>query len=169
MALEAIVVHSAAFMGRYIVGPAGRARRLFWIVGLGLGYSVFVAATCFVFGEWWPLPAFWLLTLNRLASALLHRGDADAARALGVSWAAAIVAYIGAALVTSKLPVPPLGVTAEVVAAARLPRWIVIEQPHRVLAAAALYFTLMAGWELVRDRVAAWSFWQTRAAPGVPT
>lgn len=163
MVLEFLVVHSAAFMGKIAVGPSGRAWRSFGVVGLGAGYSAFVAAFCLVFGEWWPLPAFWLLILNRLAGALLHRGEADAARALGLSWAAAIVAYIGAALLSKVLPIPRLGITPDIQAAARLPGagvfWI--EQPHRVLAGASAYFTLMACWEFVRHRVAAWSIWRT--------
>jgi len=161
MVLEFIVVHSAAFMGKITVGSSGRAWRTLGIIGLGAGYSAFVAAFCFVFGEWWPLPAFWLLILNRLAGALLHKGEPGAARALGLSWAAAIVAYLGAALLSKLLPIPRLGVTPDIQAAADLPGSgiIWIEEPHRVLAAAALYFTLMACWEFVRLRVAAWSIW----------
>ncbi len=174
MIIEFIVVHSAAFMGKVALGPGGRAGRTLRIILLGAGYSVFVAAFCLAFRAWWPLPAFWLLVLNRLAGALLHKGEADAARALGLSWAAAIVAYIAAALLSKELPIPRLGVSPDIVAAARLPgsgvpgSSVWIEEPHRVLAAAALYFTLMACWEFVRHRVAAWSIWRTTAGTRRP-
>jgi len=142
MLLEFIVVHSAGFMGAAAIGAGSRWQRLKWIVGLGGFYTLFVGAFAAAFGTWWPLGAFWALTLNRLLGVLLGQVPSDEGKMFIMrGWAVGVMAYLGAVFATTLLPVPALGVTADVRAAADLPGgglWI--DEPQRVIAAGFLYF-----------------------------
>jgi hypothetical protein len=144
MLLEFIVVHSTGFMGTATLAKETRARRAKAIVGLGVFYSLFVAGFALAFQTWWPLVAFWGLTLNRSLGVMLDPGP-TAAHALRIrkSWAAVTMAYLAAVFVTTLLPVPAFGIDRTVVSAAALPAsglWV--EQPHRVVAAGFLHFGL---------------------------
>lgn len=144
MLLEFIVVHSAAFMGSVAFGKAPRMGRVGAILGLGLFYTLFVGAFALGFHKTWPLWAFWTLVLNRLAGVLLGQGGDDGAQAVvRAGWAASVVFYLLATFLTLFIPLPRLGVTPAVVAAQHFTSsgaWI--EQPWRVLAMAAVYYTL---------------------------
>lgn len=154
MLLEFIVVHSAGFMGAAATGTASRFRRLQWIVGLGAFYTLFVGAFAAAFGVWWPLGAFWGLTLNRLLGLLIGQAPSEDGRMFMMrSWAVGVMAYLGAVFATTLMPVPELGVDAAARAAANLPGgglWI--DEPQRVLAAGALYFGALGLSELADHR-----------------
>lgn len=154
MLLEFIVVHSAAFMGQAALSKAPRFGRAGSVLGLGAFYTLFVAGFAAGFHTWWPLWAFWLLTLNRLAGVLTARDqdpDADHAARIKAGWARGVLFYLLSAFATILLPLPRLGISADVVAAQHLTAtglWI--EQPWRVVAMALVYFALQ-GWGTVRD------------------
>jgi hypothetical protein len=151
MVLEFIIVHSSAFMGHVAMSREDRSRRLGAVLGLGLLYSVFVVAFAWGFQSWWPVYAFWGLTLNRMLG--IMTGDAPVGRErqyVKAGWALSALYYLGCVVLTSLLPVPALGITSEVQSALDLPgngQWV--DQPQRVLAFGVLYFSLSGLGELL--------------------
>lgn len=154
MLLEFIVVHSAGFMGVAALTDNWKFSRAKSILGLGVFYTMFVGGFALAFETWWPLVAFWGLTVNRLLSAIVGKPPrGEAARIVRDGWAVGAIAYIGSVFLTTWLPVPRLGVTSDVVAAAHLPgSGLWIDQPYRVLAAGFLYFLLIGVSELFDHR-----------------
>jgi hypothetical protein len=150
MLLEFIIVHSSAFMGLVIVSEADRRKKTTAILGLAGLYTVFAGGFALAFKTWWPLGAFWLLTLNRLLTILLGQAPAGRERQLvTASWAARVLFYLMFVFATSFLPIPRLGITETVVRAERLPgSGLWIDEPQRVLAFGFLYFTVVALSEL---------------------
>jgi len=152
MLLEFLVIHSSAFMGVIIVaGPASRVKRTLSVVGLGVFYSVFIVGFAAIFQQWWPITAFWLLILNRLTPVLLGtRLTSEQTTAQSVGWAASVGLYLLWAFATTLLPVPHLGVTADVIAANKLPgEGLWVDEPYRVIAFGALYFTSQGAVEIL--------------------
>jgi hypothetical protein len=145
MLLEFIVVHSAGFMGVAALADHPRFSRATSILGLGAFYTLFVGGFALGFKTWWPLVAFWGLTLNRLLSVIIGpRPKGEAERIVRAGWAVGAMAYLGAVFLTTPFPVPRLGVTRAVVEAAHLPgSGLWIDEPHRVLAAGFLYFLIV--------------------------
>jgi len=151
MLLEFIIVHSSAFMGTVALSRERTSRRVLAVLGLGGFYSLFVVGFALGFGTWWPMWAFWGLTLNRLLGLLLGNAPHGMERMyVKAGWALAALFYVVGAMVTVMLPVPELGVTAQVRGELALPGgglWI--DEPHRVLAFGFLYFGL-TGWAEIR-------------------
>jgi hypothetical protein len=151
MVMEFVVVHSSAIMGWVLWGTSFDAlKKTLAAAGLGLMYSTVLTSIALAIGAWWPLWAFWGLTLNRLTNALLSRKAAKEVRArVTADWATSAVLYLLWVSATTVLWVPALGVTPQVVAAAGLPGtdlWV--EQPYRVVVAGAGYFLCQAWVEL---------------------
>ncbi len=147
MLLEFINVHSAAFMGNAILAPAARATKVGSIIGLGLFYTLFVGGFSLAFRRWWPLAAFWGLTLNRLTPVLFGRAPQGREKEfVQRGWAVGVMLYLLGAFTTTVLPLPRLGISSAVIQAQELPgSGLWIDQPWRVLAFGFLYFT---GWGL---------------------
>lgn len=154
MLLEFIVIHSGAFAGTVALGDAPRDRKALRLLGLGAFYTLFVGGFALSFTTWWPLVSFWALMLNRMLSALLGQAESGDERALlQRGWAAGTLFYLGFGGITTLLPLPRLGLSAEVVAGQHLPSsglWI--EQPWRVMAFGFLYFTATGLSELAGHR-----------------
>ena len=150
MLLEFFVVHSAGMMGAVMLDGSSKSSRTMKMIGLALVYTVFVSAFAFIFEQWWPLFAFWALTLNRLTGVLLHTAPAGLERERLMSgWVTSGILYIIWVIVTALLPLPRLGLSAAIVADAQLPgtgAWV--ESPHRLMAAGAGYFLSQAYFEL---------------------
>lgn len=161
MLLEFIVVHSAAFMGSVALGDPGTSKLLKYgkvkaVLGLGLFYTLFVAGFALAFGTWWPILAFWLLTLNRLLGAILTRDEPTALqqKAMAAGWAVGAVVYVLGAMITTVGPVPRLGIAPSVVNAADLPgEGIWIGEPYRAVAFGVVYFGVLGWWELSWRRI----------------
>lgn len=143
MLIEFLIVHSAAFMGHVAMGAGDRRHKVRSLLGLGALYTLFAGGFALAFKRWWPLWAFWGLTLNRLAGVMLGRGPSGRERHLiKRSWAAGVFFYIAFVFLTTLLPVPALGITPAVVRAQELPgSGLWIDDPQRVLAFGFLYFT----------------------------
>ena len=148
MLLEFIIVHSSAFMGNVLLSREGTRKRLLALLGLGACYTLFVGGFALGFGTWWPVWAFWGLTLNRMLSVLV--GDAPEGRErqyVRAGWALSVMFYLFGAFATTLLPVPELGMGS---AAPDLPGgglWV--DEPHRVLAFGVIYFGLTGLGELL--------------------
>jgi len=150
MLMEFIVIHSSAFMGVAGWGGfGGRVPRTLAIVGLGLFYSLFVGGFALMFKTWAPLLGFWGLTLNRLLGSVIFPIDGEDNRMMK-SWATCTFFYLVAVFATTLLPVPSLGVTPEVIAAANIPgdSGLWVTRPFTVVAAGFFYYTACALSEL---------------------
>lgn len=151
MLLEFIIVHSSGFMGSVAFSGGPMLSRMRHILGLGLFYSLFVGGFALGFSTWWPLYAFWGLTLNRMLGVLI--GDAPVGQErkyVRAGWALSVMYYLGGAFATVLLPVPALGLTHEVRTALDLPgegMWV--DEPQRVLAFGVVYFALTGVGELL--------------------
>lgn len=143
MLLEFIVVHSAGFMGSAAMRSGERRKQVIVVLGLGAFYTLFVAGFALAFSTWWPLVAFWALTLNRLTPLLLGQAPDGQEKAMVMrGWAAGAVFYLLFVGVTTLLPLPRFGITAPVVSAQELPgEGLWIDEPHRVIAFGFLYFS----------------------------
>lgn len=157
MLLEFIIVHSSALMGTVMFRHGPKAAKVRAILGLAAFYTLFVGGFSVPFKTAWPLASFWLLSLNRMLGALLGnapRGEEQAF--VERSWAASAAFYVMGALATILLPVPRLGLTAEVVARqALVGSGLWVDQPHRLVAFGFLYFTAVGLSELRGHRWAA--------------
>jgi hypothetical protein len=145
--LEAIVIHSAAFMGQSVVDIDQPGARLVSLAGFAVFYTLFAAALSLAFHVWWPLPVFWLLTLNRLLGTFLGQAPAGDRRDLIMAgWGAGTLFLMAGIALGLVLDLPRLGLTAEVVAAQGIPeRGIWTEAPQKLLVAGAIYY-LLSGW-----------------------
>ena len=151
MLMEFIVVHSSGFMGLMLWGTTlGAVKKTLATLGLGVFYTTFLVAFAHGTGAWWPVWAFWGLTVNRLTNALLSREAAGKARArITNDWVTSAAMYLLWVFATIPPWVPALGITPEVIASADLPgRGSWVEQPYRVVAAGAGYFLSQAWLEL---------------------
>src|SRR5262249_62117602 len=82
MVMEFVVVHSSAFMGSVLWSPSLDAvKKTLAALGFGLMYSTILVGFALAIGAWWPVWAFWGLTLNRLTTALLARPGTKEGRA----------------------------------------------------------------------------------------
>jgi hypothetical protein len=154
MLLEFVIVHSSAIMGVVALGHWRLGHKLVRLLGLGLLYTAFVGAWAYIFGTWWPLVTFWVLTLNRILGVLTGQAPEGREKTLlQQSWATSGVLYLVAIFATTLLPVPALGITAEVIEGLDLTgEGIWVDQPYRVVAAGFLYFTGQGICELQAER-----------------
>jgi len=150
--LEFIVVHSAAFMGTTTLQRSSRRTRVVVILKFGVFYTLFVGGFALGFHTWWPVFAFWGLTLNRMLGVIVGQAPTgEEQRLIKAGWAVGVMSYLVAVFASTFLPVPRLGITPEVIGAANLPgTGLWVDQPYRVLAAGMLYFTAV-GISALRD------------------
>ena len=145
--LEFFVINASGFMAVLMYDPETPARkRALQVAGLGAGYLVFISAFAWGFDAWWMLAAFAWLCFSKLQA--IWSGAAPTERDRGaaiVSWALSVAVYLGAVFATVMLDVPMLGVTPEVRDAAGFDATggVWEAEPHRAIAGAVLYFTLM--------------------------
>ncbi len=140
--MEFLIIHSSGFMGYVLFREAGKWRKTVQTIGLAFLYTVFVAAFSFSFGEWWPLWAFWGMTLNRLLGILLGQAPTGQEKALvQKSWVVGALMYFFFVFSTVLVPLPALGVTVEVVTRQGFTMtglWV--EDPETALALGFLYY-----------------------------
>lgn len=157
MLLEFITIHSAGFMAWAIVAGTTKFKKSVQVIGLGIFYSLFIVAFTFMYGEWWPLGAFWLLVANRIMSVFLGDGN-DTSRQIGLmlSWAWSVFCYVISIMITVALPMPEFGWTKEYVSRLTFSGgglWF--DTPQSLLAAGFLYFTSVAIFELYGHKLTA--------------
>lgn len=154
MLMEFIIVHSSGFMGHVMISDGNKKKRGLTLVGLGLFYSVFVGAFALGSGEWWPLAAFWGMTLNRILFILLGQAPGGKEKELlQSSWAIGAMFYVLSVTVTVIAPIPQLGITPGVVKGLAFNSdglWV--EQPEHAIACGVLYFFAVALSELYGHR-----------------
>lgn len=150
MLLEFVIIHSTAVLGSAVFTNHDPRKRLAIVVPLVLFYCVFALGFSLGFHTWWPLVSFLLLTANRMTPLITRPALANDERImLGASWAGTTVCYLAGVFVTTLAPIPRLGLTPGEVAALHLEGgglWI--DQPWRVIAFGAFYFTAVGVLEL---------------------
>ncbi len=154
MMLEFLTIHSAAFMGWALIGGKNAFNKTVIVLGLGAFYSIFV----YIFsppGEWWPLGAFWLLVLHRLATGLFGKqSDQNKRKHMTVAWGWSVFWYVISVVFAVMLPLPAFGWTADTVAtltATGPMLWF--EDPQSLFAAGWLYFTAVGLFEFFGGRL----------------
>lgn len=155
MLVEFILMHATGILGSMALADAGGSRRP-WkpILAFSGLYLLFIAGYAWGFKAWWPLLALAWLVAGKLAMAWQPLPNADKRDRLQAEWALSALLYLIGVFITTFLPLPRLGLDAQVVAAADLPgsgAWV--DRPHTVVALGLFYFGLMAaskllGWRL---------------------
>lgn len=150
MLLEFIVVHSAGFTAALLALDLKRRVRVIGLLGLSAFYLLFAGAFGVAFATWWPILALLALTANRLAGFLFGKPpDGGQVLFILLGWAASVVAYLGGTFLTLTIPIPPFGITSDVVRMQEITSTgIWPEGPWRMIAFGFVYFTLVGLWEL---------------------
>lgn len=145
MLVEFVLVHASALLGAIVLSQATSRRVKFaCIAGMSLLYLVFIAAFVSHAGAWWPVAVFAGLVAGKAVLAFGASGE-DQRHRLHSDWAVAVLAYIAGVTAMVLLPVPRLGLTADVVAQLHLAGgglWV--DRPHTVIAFGAFYFGTLA-------------------------
>lgn len=142
MLLEFLVVHSTGFFAAISSRDETPLRRGLMFAGLLALYLLFAAGFSASYGGPWPLMAFAMLALPRAPSIILRPPDDDAQFMMMANWAAMTALYLFSIFFTLVYDIPPLGVTPEVIESQQFGiggAWP--EQPYRVMAHGAIYFT----------------------------
>lgn len=162
MLLEFIVVHSSAFLGSVALSDAPKADRVKKALALSAFYTVFAAAFALGMMQWWPLWAFWALSANRMLGILLGQAPTGRERELVMAgWAVGALCYLVGVFATVVLPLPELGVDRSMLGGiAEDSGGLWVDEPHRVVAFAVLYFTLTGLYTLFSHR------WTPRVSTG---
>ena len=161
--VEFINIHSSAVMGSVIVGDSSRLAKGLYLTFLCVVYSIGIEALASAYGVKWLLWAFWLMTGNRLLGILRNRALSSVEQdMLSILWSSQFGSYLVTGITTAFLPVPLLGLTAEVTR--NLNHTVgghELEEPHRMMAWGFLYFVVVPFAELFIRR----SFQKGKQAP----
>jgi hypothetical protein len=144
MLVEFLVVHSFGFL--MVAGEEGGARSILALLGLGAFYLLFAGAFALAFRSWWPVLLFGWLVGSKLFALFTGAVEPAEQRAYVTAvWAISTLAYLVLVALTSLLPLPRLGVRehARAYGVDRKATGLWMEQPHRVIAFGALYFTVV--------------------------
>lgn len=144
MLVEFLVIHSFGFL--FAFTQESGTRSILGLLGIGAFYLLFAAAFGAAFRSWWPLLLFgWLIgskLFGLLTGAVM---PADQAAYVTSVWVVSTVAYLLLVAFTTLMPLPRLGVREHArnygVDPAATGLWM--EQPHRVIAFGALYFSVV--------------------------
>jgi hypothetical protein len=154
MMMEFLVVHSGAFIGLAVLSDsATRQQKTFAILGFGAFYMLFAGAFSLAFHSWWPALSFiWLLVAKFAMVWLTPLPPSDEVQRVKTLWGLSVVAYLGSVFAGVFVPLPPLGITPEIIPKLGLVGgglWI--DHPQTVIFSGAIYFALVA-----------WSRWAYR-------
>ncbi|MBN8480097.1 MAG: hypothetical protein J0L88_00730 [Xanthomonadales bacterium] len=157
MLVEFILMHAAGALGGIVFAErTTRTRRLVSIAGMGMFYLVFVGSFALAFKAWWPFLAFgWLLVGKFVLAFDPARTPAQRREQMMQRWGVTALSYLLGVFVTVMVPLPRLGITADVVPRLGLSgSGLWVEKPHTVIAFGAIYFGLLA-WHALRQARAA--------------
>ena len=146
MLLEFLLIHSSGFIGPVVFAndvPIGR--RIKWVAGFGLFYTMFVAAWAWQFQSWWPLIFYLWLLGSKLVDILMDRRVPEEMRQRQMGMVAvSALFYLLSVFATLLLPFPKLGLTrhGHYYGVPGSGEWV--SHPHIVIAALVTYFSLLA-------------------------
>jgi hypothetical protein len=155
MMMEFLVVHSGAFIGLTVLSDtATRGQKTAVIAGFGAFYMLFAGAFSLAFHRWWPALSFvWLLAAKFAMVWLTPLPPADEVQRVKTLWGLSVVAYLGSVFAGIFIPLPALGITADIVPKLGLVgSGLWIDRPQTVIFSGTIYFALVA-----------WSRWAYRS------
>ena len=145
--LEFFVIHASGFMAVLMYDPGTPAvKRSLQVAGLGVFYLLFISGFAWGFDAWWMLGAFAWLCFGKLQAIWTGAAPTDRDRFHAMaSWALSVAVLLGAVGLTVKSDIPMFGATPDVRDAAGFDAkgGVWEAEPHRALAGAVLYFTVM--------------------------
>ncbi|HVS64976.1 MAG TPA: hypothetical protein VMT85_15900 [Thermoanaerobaculia bacterium] len=148
MLLEFVLLHSGVFVGAGVIAAKTLFKRILVFAGLLVFYGVFALALSLGISSRAVLEIYGFVMLGRFVSVLADAGSGTEmfiARSVGGT-----VIYLPMVFASVLLPWPRLGITEELAAAARTDNssGVWVDEPHRAIGAAAIYFLLMGLIEL---------------------
>lgn len=145
--LEFFVIHAGGFMAVTVLDPEASARvRTLRLAGWTAGYLLFISAFSWGFDAWWMIAAFFWFCFSKLQAVWTGAAPTERDRTHAiVSWALSVVVFLGAVLLTVESDIPMLGAGPDMRDAAGFDAkgGVWEAEPHRALAGAVLYFTIM--------------------------
>lgn len=148
--LEFVVMHSAPFSGLVALSALRRSIKVLALGGLGALYMLFAWSFSASFGTMWGAVSFFGLMLNRVLGVLIGqvpRGEQTTF--MGAMWVICGVTYLFGIAFAAMAPIPRFGITDAVIESQHFTvGGLLTEQPHRTMAFGALYFGVVALWEL---------------------
>jgi hypothetical protein len=147
MLVEFVLIHATGGFGASVFREdLTRAKRFAFLFGTSLFYLLFVSTFALIFEAWWPFLAFAWLLVGKLAMAVDPRRTSTERRvAMQRRWVQTAIVYLLGVFATVILPLPRLGITADVTPHLGLTgSGLWIEQPHTVIAFGTLYFGVLA-------------------------
>lgn len=142
MLIEFLVVHSTGFLGAIAARDTARWLRVVLYGVLLLFYGLMAGAFSVSYGGWWPFLCMTMQCLGKAQTVLVNPHDDAAQSRVMAHWAAMTALFLGGVFLTVVYEVPAYGITAEVIARQEFTvggLWP--EQPYRVIAFGAIYFT----------------------------
>jgi len=146
--LEFFAIHAGGFMAITVTDPeATRRQRTLRLVGWTAGYLAFVSLFALGFQAWWMVPAFAWFCFSKLQAIWMGGEITERDRWYAiVSWALSVAVFLGAVGATAIFDVPAFGAGPSIRDAAGFDgnsTGLWEAQPHRAIAGAVLYFTIM--------------------------
>jgi len=145
--LEFFVIHAGGFMAVTVQDPEATPRaRMLRLAGWSTGYLLFISLFALGFDAWWMVAAFAWFCFSKVQAIWTGAPPTERDRAHAVtSWALSVAVFLGSVFATVMYDVPQLGATPDVRDAAgfNAKGGVWEAEPHRALAGAVLYFTLM--------------------------
>jgi hypothetical protein len=146
--LEFFAIHAGGFMAITVTDPeATRRQRTLRLVGWTAGYLAFVSLFALGFEAWWMVLAFAWFCFSKLQAIWMggEITERDRSHAI-VSWALSVAVFLGSVFATAALDVPAFGAGPAMRDAAGFDgnsTGLWEAEPHRAIAGAVLYFTIM--------------------------
>lgn len=147
LAMEFFLIHaSGLFMCIPFMIRIARNVRIVMLLGLCMLYVALIASFASSFHATWPYLAFaWMVAAKIGWIVRNRRVTPDEQVWIVGNWAVSVLAYLGAVGIGAVLAMPHLGITPDLVPSLHLPgrgEWV--EQPHRAVASAVIYFAALA-------------------------
>ncbi|MEP6882977.1 MAG: hypothetical protein ABI866_13340 [Dokdonella sp.] len=147
MLVEFILVHASGVLGAQLFNPvSGRGKKILSVLAFGIFYIFFILIVCRIFNVWWPVLALSWLLVGKFMIAVNSRLPSDERkRRMQSDWGISAMAYLAGVFAALNLPVPQFGLSPDAILQMDLlggSGWV--EQPQRVMAFGAFYFTVLA-------------------------
>jgi len=166
--LEFFAIHAGGFMAVTVTDPeATRRQRTLRMLGWTAGYLAFVGLFALGFQAWWMVPAFAWFCFSKLQAVWMGGTITERDRWLAItSWALSVAVFLGSVFATAALDVPAFGAGPAMRDAAGFDgksTGLWEAEPHRAIAGAVLYFTIMG----LSRPFFSWGFAERASTPGV--
>lgn len=148
MIMEFVLVHAGSFL--LILTAVADAGRWFWAVVISLFYGLFAWGISAIFKSRALLHSFLWVLAGRYLALAMGLSSEQRTQLIAVSIVSAVL-YLLIAPLSVIVPCPRFGITKSIAEASRQPgvrgEWV--DEPHRAIAAGALYFFLLGVAEIV--------------------